>query len=308
MNFMQKTILIIMAIIGTGLLYFAINNHKTISENVTIQSWNSFTKQAKKDFNTMGKAFSPKKGANGAMCASNASCNSGNCASGLCQDKFVVGGPCNNDGQCNTNRCIAGTCRRASCKYGESSPGICKLSPADTQSIILAATAAGVAGIIVLGIFFPPALPAAVPLSAGLFGAAGGIAAVQTNQELSKQNKARLVKNEKRKAKVKKAKLDAEKSKLDAENAIKAIEQAEFEAEMEQLSTENKTMLAEIEQEKKQLAKEKNQLAEQVAKLNPIIEALQLRMDEFDAIAQEDQQQTEDAILENEALIHDQQY
>ena len=46
-----------MAIIGTGLLYFAINNHKTISENVTIQSWNSFTKQAKKDFNTSREKY-----------------------------------------------------------------------------------------------------------------------------------------------------------------------------------------------------------------------------------------------------------
>ena len=88
------------------------------------------------------------------MCASNASCNSGNCASGLCQDKFVVGGPCNNDGQCTTGRCVAGMCGRKSCKYGESSPGICHLSPADTQTIIMASATAGAVGILVLSIFF----------------------------------------------------------------------------------------------------------------------------------------------------------
>jgi len=291
MKFIKNIFITLIIIIISALSYTTIQIYLKKSsnpDNVEIQSWKSFTQSVK-------KAFTIKRGANGSMCTSNSDCHSGNCATGLCQNKFVVGGPCNNDGQCKSGicyagkcnsgkcagigmackhdttccskRCIAGTCRRAHCKYGESSPGVCKLSPADTQTIITASvTVLIIATIVATGGSATPMLP----IVTTMIGGTGSIIGQQTGAELAKQNAKREAENAKRKQKLAETQREAELVKLQAEEGITSINQALLEAEETQ--------------EKEQLMQERKQLAQQQKELADAIKALQIRMDTFDAV------------------------
>gem|GEM_PF-2109765 len=98
-------------------------------DKVEVQSWKSIRRSAKKSLkpgkgiqnaaNAVAKGIGVNKGEVGYPCAKNSSCNTKNCASGLCQKKFDVGGPCQKGAQCQSGKCNAGSCKAQCLSNGQ---------------------------------------------------------------------------------------------------------------------------------------------------------------------------------------------
>jgi len=79
--------------------------------NVYRKSLNTTGKGIGEVADKTAKAIGVNKGEVGYPCKKNKSCNSRNCASGLCQKKFEAGGPCQKGVQCKSGKCKSGSCK-----------------------------------------------------------------------------------------------------------------------------------------------------------------------------------------------------
>jgi hypothetical protein len=138
MERMKKIVMIIIAIMLSGLIYFGVQrylDHNKVKEVIIQSLWDQVTK--KKTWDKMGKdmgkgatsvatagaldgdgggwASEINPGEVGSMCSKNSDCKNDNyCSAGMCQKKLEDGGICFGDADCKNDKCRLGVCQ-ASC-------------------------------------------------------------------------------------------------------------------------------------------------------------------------------------------------